>query len=361
MRRAIAEAARARGRTRPNPWVGCVLVHDKKIIAVGRTQKAGGAHAEVDALRRAGERARGATAYVTLEPCNHVGRTGRCTDALIAAGVSRVVFGARDPNPRVTGGGAARLRRAGIAVEGGVLDEEIRAQLAPWLRWIASSRPRVTLKAAITLDGRLAAAGGDARWVSGPESRRVAHQLRAENDAILVGARTVALDDPELTTRLVRGPDPLRVILDGKLSISPRARAAPGALIATVADVRQDPVHAKKASALRKRGAEILALPGKKGRVDLRALLDELGRREIQSLLVEGGGEVHGQLLRAGLVDEVVLFIAPKLIGAGGVPLLADAGPRRMADAWRLERVTVARLGDDLVVRGFPAAPAKRR
>jgi len=355
MHQALRLAERARGRTRPNPPVGAVIVRAGKVLATGFTHPPGGAHAEADALAKLDGRARGATVYVTLEPCNHVGRTGPCAEALVRAGVERVVIGVRDPNPHVRGGGAARLRRAGVAVEVGACEDECREFLAGWLRWIETGRPLVTLKAAVTLDGRLAARSGDSRWVSGEASRLEAHRLRDRADAILVGARTVALDDPRLTTRLPRGGrDPVRVILDGKLSIGARAKVLGGALVATTRGASE-----AKAATLRARGAEIVRLAGKNGRVDLRALVDELGRRELQSLLVEGGGEVHGQLLAAGLVDRVALFIAPKLIGAGGVPLLATDGPSRMTDAWRLTRVSTRRLGDDILVCGDVAA--KRR
>jgi diaminohydroxyphosphoribosylaminopyrimidine deaminase/5-amino-6-(5-phosphoribosylamino)uracil reductase len=328
-----------------------VIVRGGRVVAGGRTQAAGRDHAEIDALRKLEMRAQGTTVYVTLEPCNHVGRTGKCTDALIAAGVARVVCGTRDPNPTVKGGGVARLRRAGIDVTIGVLEEDCRASIAPFITWVTTRRPRVTLKAAVTLDGRLAAHGGDSRWVTGEAARREAHRMRDRADAVLVGARTVALDDPLLTTRLPGGHDPQRVILDGRLSVAATARALPGALLVTTMEVGARPELAHN-------GTEIVQLPGTNGRVDLGALLDALGRRGITSLLVEGGGDVHGQLLAAGLVDEVAIFIAPKLIGAGGVPLVAVEGPARMAEAWGLERVSTRRLGDDILVTGDVA---KRR
>jgi diaminohydroxyphosphoribosylaminopyrimidine deaminase/5-amino-6-(5-phosphoribosylamino)uracil reductase len=344
MRQALRLAARGRGRTAPNPMVGCVIVKAGRVLATGWHRRAGSDHAEVAALRRLGMRAPGATVYVTLEPCNHVGRTGRCTEALIAAGVGRVVAGMRDPNP-IARGGVRRLRAAGIDVTVGVLEAECRALNAAWIHFTATGRPRVTLKAAVTLDGRLAARGGDSRWVTGERARREAHRMRDRADAVLVGARTVALDDPQLTTRLPRGRDPLRVILDGRLSVPEGARALPGALVVTTleAEVRDE---------LARRGAEILQLPGAGGRVEMHALLEALGRRGITSLLVEGGGEVHGQLLEAGLVDEVAIFIAPKLVGAGGVPLVAVPGPTSLAEAWRLEGISTRRLGDDILVTG---------
>jgi len=231
MRRALALAARAYGRTAPNPMVGCVLVKGGRVVGEGYHHKAGMAHAEVEALRNAGSRARGGTAYVTLEPCNHTGRTGPCSEALIAAGVARVVVAMADPNPRVAGGGAARLRKAGIPVEIGLCEAEARQLGAGFVKHVTTGRPLVTLKAALTLDGRLATASGDARWVTGEAARAEVHRMRDRADAILVGAGTVAADDPSLTTRLEgararRGRDPLRVILDGRLRTEPAAREA---------------------------------------------------------------------------------------------------------------------------------------
>jgi diaminohydroxyphosphoribosylaminopyrimidine deaminase/5-amino-6-(5-phosphoribosylamino)uracil reductase len=242
----------------------------------------------------------------------------------------------------------ARLRRAGLVVDEGVLAEECRDINRAYLKFVATHRPLVTLKAAITLDGKLAARSGDARWVSGEASRREAHRMRDENDAILVGANTVRQDDPQLTTRLPgqQTRDPLRVILDGNLSISPRAKALP-ALIMTTRDA-----PSKKRRALEETGAEVVSLRGKGGRVELGAVLDELGRRDICSLLVEGGGQVHGQFLQKGLVDRVALFIAPKLYGQDGVPLIAVDGARKMADAWQLDRLLARPLGDDILVVG---------
>ena len=357
MRRALALAARARGATAPNPMVGCVLVRGGRIVGEGYHHRAGLAHAEVEALSAAGARARGATAYVTLEPCNHHGRTGPCTEALIAAGVARVVAAMKDDNPGVKGGGAARLRRAGVGVELGLLEEEARAQNAGFLRWSRTGRPLVTLKAAVTLDGRMATAGGDARWVTGEAARREVHRMRHAATAILVGAGTVLADDPALTTRLPggrRGHQPLRVVLDGRLRIPAGAQVVgPGTLV--VCGQGASKAAEKRLSA---RGAAVLRLPDERGRVDPGLLLDELGRRGVLELLVEGGAAVHGALLGAGLVDRCAIFVAPRLLGSDGVPLFSGASPARMADALSLTGVTVRRLGDDVLIAGD--LPARR-
>ena len=343
MRRSLALAARGRGTTRPNPMVGCVLVRHGEIIAEGWHRRAGGDHAEVDALRTAGSAAHGATAYVTLEPCNHHGRTGPCTEALIAAGVSRVVFAMSDPNPHVTGRGRARLFEAGIEVEAGVLGLEALELNRAWDKWIRTGRPWVTLKGAVSLDGRIATSSGDSKWITGEAARKTAHRLRASHDAILVGAGTILADDPSLTVRGVRGGSPRRLILDGRLRISPSARAVPGALVFTTESSGHEPFVA--------RGAEVVTLPGQ-GRIEMGALLEAIGRHRLTSVLVEGGGQVHGALLRAGLVDEVHVFVAPIFIGGDGVPLLDGAGAATMAEVRRLESRTVKRLGDDVLISG---------
>lgn len=350
LRRALALARRGLGRTAPNPPVGCVLVRGATVVGEGFHRRAGLPHAEVEALTVAGRHARGATAYVTLEPCNHRGRTGPCTEALLGAGVARVVAAIADPNPRVAGGGGAWLRSRGVRVDIGGLADEAAELAGGFLRHVASGRPRVTLKAAVSLDGRLAASSGDSRWITGPAARREAHRLRDQSDAILVGAGTVRADDPALTTRLPggRGRDALVVILDGGLRISEEARVVrPGTLVATslVADEG-------KAARLRARGAEVVRLPGSGPRVDLGALLDELGRRAVLDLLVEGGGEVHGELLGGGFVDRVRIFVAPKLIGAAGRPLVALPGATTMAEAWSLRAPEVRRFGDDVLIGG---------
>ena len=356
MRRALELAERGRGSTRPNPVVGAVIVRGGRVLAEGYHHRAGEAHGEIDALAHVGGRAPGATIYVNLEPCCHTGRTGPCTRALIAAGVRRVVVGALDPNPRVDGRGVAQLRRAGIRVDVGCLEAECREANRGFFVWVSERRPLVTLKAAATLDGFIAAPGGAREWITGPEARRAAHRLRAAHDAILVGAGTVRSDDPQLTVRLP-GRDraskarPRRVVLDGRLSLRPRAQvlgAAAGAPPTLVIGARG--ADARRVRALARAGAEVVLLPpARGGRLPLSRVLAELGRRDIQSLLVEGGAHVHGALIDARLVDRVALFVAPKLLGAG-IPI-AQGGGVPVARALALEPPTVEALGDDLLIR----------
>jgi len=320
MRRAVAAAWRVRTATSPNPWVGCVLVTPGGEVCTGATAPPGGPHAEVAALAAAGARSRGATVYVTLEPCSHTGRTGPCADALLAAGVARVVVGVLDPDPNVSGRGAERLRAAGIPVDVGVAAGEVTAQLAPYLKHRTTGRPWVVLKLAATLDGRTAAPDGTSRWITGPEARADAHALRAESDAIVVGAGTVRADDPSLTVRHVEGRDPLRVVL---------GRAPAGAR-----------VH------------PCVELDG-----DLGAVLDDLGRRGVVQAMVEGGATTAAAFHRAGLVDRYVLYLAPALMGGdGGAGLFTGAGAPTMADLWRGRVVDVRRVGNDLRVDLAPVA-----
>lgn len=324
MRRAMQLAATVRGSTAPNPWVGCVIVPtvpsgDGATVFEGATAPPGGPHAEVTALAQAGEAARGATLYVTLEPCAHHGRTPPCTDAIIEAGVSRVVIGIEDPDERVAGRGIAALREAGIEVAEGVAADEVAEQLAPYVKHRRTGQPWVVLKMAASLDGRTAAPDGSSRWITGQDARRDVHRLRAGSDAVLVGAGTVRADDPALTVRLEDsapgdGEQPLRVVL-GRAPQDARVRPA-------------------------------LELEG-----DLRGVLDELGKRGVLQLLVEGGATVAHDFHAAGLVDRYVLYLAPALFGGDdGRPIFAGPGAGTIADVWRGRLVSVERLGEDLRV-----------
>ena len=319
MQRAIAAAAGARSRTSPNPWVGCVVETPQGDTFEGATEPPGGPHAEIVALRAAGTRAKGATLFSTLEPCSHHGRTPPCVDAIIAAGVARVVVGIEDPDPNVDGRGIAQLRAAGIEVTSGVCADEVRAQLAPYLKHRLTGRPYVVLKLAGTLDGRTAAPDGTSQWITGEPARRDAHRLRAESDAVIVGAGTVRADDPTLTVRHVEGRDPLRVVLG------------------------HAPEHARVHPALELQG-------------DLDGVLDELGRQGVVQAMVEGGATVAAAFHRAGLVDRYVLYLAPALFGGDdGRPLFAGPGAPSIDDVWRGRLVSVDRLGDDLRLELEPA------
>ncbi len=314
MRRAVELAAGVRTTTSPNPWVGAVVVTADGSAVEGATQPPGGPHAEVVALRGAGERAAGATLYTTLEPCCRAGRTPPCVDAVLAAGVARVVVGIADPDPLVSGSGIDHLRRAGVVVDVGVGADTVRAQLAPYLKHRRTGRPWVVLKLASTLDGRTAAPDGSSRWITGDAARADAHRLRAESDAVIVGAETVRADDPALTVRDADGADPLRVVLG----------RAPE-------DARIHPA---------------LELDG-----DLGDVLDELGRRGVVQAMVEGGANVAGAFHRAGLVDRYVLYLAPALMGGDdGRPLLAGPGAPTIDGVWRGRITDVQRVGDDLRV-----------
>lgn len=365
MERACAEAERGRSFTSPNPLVGAVVVDESgpepRILSVGHHARVGADHGEVAALRPLGGQAPGATIYVTLEPCNHVGRTGNCCEALLRAGVRRVVVGALDPNPHVAGHGVERLRAAGLQVDVGVGEALCQRQNRGYLRWIVSGRPFVTLKAAVSLDGRLAPEpGAGPLWLTGEAARRRAHELRGEHDAILVGAGTVLADDPQLTVRLPAWEDgaaprrqPLRVVLDGALRCPPGARLlGERALILTSeAALAAQP---ERAAALRATRATVLALPPSAGAarptdLDLATALRELGRREVLSVLCEGGAEVHGALLREGLADEAAIFIAPLFLGDAGVPL---GRFRPGAAAPRLESARSEALGSDVLITG---------
>ena len=342
MDRALALAAGVRRSTSPNPWVGCVIEPaDRGVSFEGATQPPGGPHAEIVALAAAADAAAagahvahayadaathtagahaagahlaGATLYTTLEPCSHHGRTPPCTDAIVAAGIARGVVGIEDPDPHVAGAGVAALRAAGITVDIGIRSDEVRAQLAPYLTHRTTGRPYVVLKLAATLDGRTAAADGSSRWITGTEARADAHRLRAESDAVLVGAGTVRADDPSLTVRHGPGRDPLRIVL---------GHAPPGAKVHPALEL--------------------------KGPLD--DILDQLGQRGVLQVLVEGGATVAGELHRAGLVDRYVVYLAPALAGGDdGRPLLAGPGAPTIDDLWRGRIVSVTHLGPDLRV-----------
>lgn len=376
MREALALAERGRGRVRPNPAVGAILVKRGRVVGRGWHRRLGGAHAEVEALRDAGSNARGATMYVTLEPCSHQGRTGPCVAAIVEAGVTRVVAAMRDPYPEVDGRGFRGLRRAGITVENGVLEADARDANAGYLSVHERGRPRVALKLAASLDGRIAPARGTSRWITGPEARRAAHHLRARHDVVLIGANTLRRDDPELTVRDAPLPagalQPLRVVVSGDLLLPPRARLfapalAPGTVVATVAPElvprARRTAFERRAAALARHGVAVWFLPqaaGKEGGVDLEVLLARLAQEHRHDVLVEGGATLGARLAGAGLVDEMWLFVAPLLLGGAAPAWRFGDAPSRLADAWRLEDAIVVALGGDWVVHGRPVRAVKR-
>jgi diaminohydroxyphosphoribosylaminopyrimidine deaminase / 5-amino-6-(5-phosphoribosylamino)uracil reductase len=350
MRTALALARRGLGRVWPNPAVGCVIVTNGRIVGRGWTQPGGRPHGETEALARAGAAAAGGTAYVTLEPCCHWGRTAPCADALIAAGVRQVVAAIEDPDPRVAGGGLARLREAGLTVEVGLYEAEAAEINAGFFQRVRLGRPLVTLKLATSLDGRIATASGESRWVTGPPSRERVHLLRATHDAVLVGTGTMLTDDPQLTCRLpgLASRSPVRVALDRHVRLPLTARLAADAQqvptwLVTLPDA--DPARAK---ALRAVGVElVVADPGPEGQIDLGSALQALGRRGLTRVLVEGGGRTAAALLRAGLVDRLIWLHAPLLLGNDGVPGVAELRLGALAEAPGFERVSCETIGAD--------------
>jgi diaminohydroxyphosphoribosylaminopyrimidine deaminase/5-amino-6-(5-phosphoribosylamino)uracil reductase len=367
---ALELAARGRGFTSPNPMVGAVVVKEGRIVGRGYHQRVGGAHAEVNALDAAGDAAKGATLYVTLEPCNHTGRTPPCTKRVVAAGVRRVVVAMLDPNPDVTGGGCRLLKANGLEVVTGVCEAEARALNEVFVKYVRTKRPFVLLKCALTLDGQLATRTGDSRWVTGPEARGAVHELRHHLDAIMVGRRTISTDDPSLTTRRVLGEgrdttagrdtaagrDPVRVVLDSRLSMDPDARVLQQASQAPTYLIHGPTVDAGRRATLKDRGARLIEVPHGDGGLDLHAAMAALGAVGITSVLLEGGGRLIASALRAKVVDKVNLFYAPKLLGGNdGVPMCVGAGVDKMADALTLDRVRVASFGPDVMIEGYLA------
>jgi diaminohydroxyphosphoribosylaminopyrimidine deaminase / 5-amino-6-(5-phosphoribosylamino)uracil reductase len=361
--RALALARTALGRVSPNPAVGAVIVKDGRIIGEGYTQPPGGAHAEIVALKQAGAAAQGATVYVTLEPCCYHGRTPPCSRALIEAGVAAVHVAYVDPNPLVSGKGLEELHHAGVEVVLGEHEAEANEVVEGFAKWIGTRRPFVTAKYAMTIDGRIATWSGDSRWVSGEESRLYVHRLRDDVDAIMVGVGTVITDDPLLTARLSpednprppMGRQPLRLIIDsqGQIPLTAKVLQAdlPGRTIVVTTEVMAE----SKRQAVAAKGSEVLVMPSHGDEVDLLCLLGVLGEREITSLLVEGGSRLLGAFFDQQLIDKALVFIAPKIVGGReALGPVGGQGQEKMVCAVNLERVSVDRLGADLLVEGYP-------
>lgn len=352
MRRALELAERGRGLTSPNPMVGAVIVCDGAIVAEGFHRRAGEGHAEVEALAVAGARARDATLYVTLEPCAHFGRTPPCAPRVAAAGVRRVVVAGIDPDPRVAGQGLVLLRQAGVEVTLGVLEREAERQNRAFLTSVRLGRPHVTLKAAMTLDGKIADRQGASQWITGEAARSEAHRLRSEVDAILVGVGTVLADDPALTVR--REPpwprEPYRIVLDSGARTPADARIVRGPTPGRTLVMVGDEAPSGRIGGLERVGVTVIRAPYRAGRLDLEAVLTELHRREVRALLVEGGAEVHGAFLEAGLVDRVAMFVAPALLGGREARSAIGGRGRSLRECLPLAELSVRAIGVDLLV-----------
>ena len=353
MRRALVLAGRRLGQTTPNPSVGCVLVRGGKVVGEGATGVGGRPHAEAVAIGRAGRRARGATAYVSLEPCAHTGKTPPCAKTLVEAGVARVVVGCLDPYPPVRGRGVAILRRAGIAVETGMLEAECRRMNEGFIARVTRRRPFGILKLAMSLDGKIAAASGDSQWISSEESRAIVHRWRGECDAVVVGAGTAIADNPRLTCRTPGGRDPVRVVVDAALRVSPHAlmfteRSDAGAILVTTA---RNLARARKRYANEQ--VEVIACRDSRGRIDLRAMMAEFGRRGWCKVLFEGGAHLAASALESGIIDRLALFVAPKVVGAG-ISAIEGMDTRRIRDSLRVADLSIRRVGPDLLLEGRP-------
>ena len=357
MREALRQARKGMGQTSPNPTVGAVIVRNGKVLSTGYHREAGLPHAEVEALNKLGAKATGDTLYVTLEPCNHYGRTPPCTEAIVSSGIKRVVVGMKDPNPGVSGGGCEFLRDNGIQVKAGVLETECRQTNEAFLKFVTSRRPFVIVKSALTLDGWTATATGHSQWITNDKSRQFVHRLRDQVDGVMVGVRTVLADDPLLTVRLRRGRgrNPLRIVVDTHLRTPVNARilhqdSSSNTLIAVSADV-----PAEERRRFRREGVSILTCPTRGEMIDLGALMDILGTMSVTSLLVEGGASIIGSMLRERLIDKFFIFNSNKILGGDdGIPMAAGPGPKRIDQCLALKDIQTRRFGNDIMIVGYP-------
>jgi diaminohydroxyphosphoribosylaminopyrimidine deaminase/5-amino-6-(5-phosphoribosylamino)uracil reductase len=356
MKIALELAARGKGYTSPNPMVGAVVVKDGQIVGKGWHEKVGGPHAEVNAIDDAGEQTAGSTIYVTLEPCNHQGRTPPCTGKILSAGIKHVVMAMKDPNPDVSGGGADFLIQNGVTVKSGVLEADAQRLNECFIKYISTKRPFVTLKSAATLDGRIAARTGDSKWVTGEASRKYVHALRHEMDAIMVGVNTVKADNPSLTTRLddKKGVDPIRIVLDSKLSIPENSKLLQIPSGSDTLIITGNSEVSSRRLAIEKAGVKVIDAALKNGRIDLGALMIQLGEMGITSLLIEGGAQVAASALQARIVDKINFFYAPKILGGDdGFPMCSGTGPELMADSIPVRNMTVRQFDNDIMVEGY--------
>ena len=352
-RMAVRLALRGAGRTSPNPLVGAVLVRNGRVLATGYHRRAGADHAEIIALKRAGKRARGATLYINLEPCDHQGRTPPCTLALIDSGIRRVVAGMVDPNPLVSGKGIRRLRRAGVQVDVGLLEAECHQLNEAFIKYITRRIPFVVLKLAASLDGKIATSRGDSRWITGVAARHYVHRLRNQVDAVLVGIGTVLADDPELTCRVRGGRNPLRIVLDRHLRIPLTARLLRQADAEKTIVVTGPRAPGKKIKALEDLGARVWRVPLVRSGLSFSLLLKRLGRLGLLSVMIEGGGTTAGRALQENVVDKVLFFYAPKILGGDGRDMIGALGIKQVSRCRRIRDVEVKRFGPDLLISGY--------
>jgi diaminohydroxyphosphoribosylaminopyrimidine deaminase / 5-amino-6-(5-phosphoribosylamino)uracil reductase len=356
MRRALELAGKAAGRTSPNPMVGAVIVKNSRVIAEGYHKKVGRPHGEIEALRKAGKRARGAQMFVNLEPCCHQGRTPPCTDAIIESGIKEVFVGMRDPNPVVAGKGIRQLKRAGVAVHSGLLKSECLRFNEVFVKYIQTGVPFVILKSALSLDGKIATSTGESQWITGPEARERVHRMRDQVDAILVGAGTVLKDNPRLTTRLKKGKghNPARVILDARAEIPLKARVFQHANRDRIIYVTTSQASALRVNRLKDRGVDIQVIPERNAHISLIKLLKLLGQMEITSVLLEGGSGINASALKEGIVDKAVLFLAPMIIGGESAPgVVGGPGTKDLKQALPIKNMTVTPVGADWMVEGY--------
>jgi diaminohydroxyphosphoribosylaminopyrimidine deaminase/5-amino-6-(5-phosphoribosylamino)uracil reductase len=356
MQMALDLALKGEGFTSPNPMVGAVVVKDNKVVGSGYHEFVGGPHAEVNAIDEAGEFVNGATLYVTLEPCNHTGRTPPCTRKILEAGIRRVVVAMRDPNKEVVGDGAEFLKQQGIPVTIGVCEEQAKKQNEAFTKYVSTGRPFVIAKCASTLDGRIATRTGDSKWVTGEPARQFVHRLRHAVDAIMVGVNTVRMDNPSLTTRLAggEGQDPVRIILDTQLSTPPDARVLQQVSTSETILVAGQAVGKDKITALEKTGARVIESPLKNDLIDLATLMDQLGAMQISALLIEGGSRVLASAFGANIVDKLFFFYAPKILGGDdGVPICSGPGAEVMSQCIAVDNIAVHRFGDDVLIEGY--------
>jgi diaminohydroxyphosphoribosylaminopyrimidine deaminase/5-amino-6-(5-phosphoribosylamino)uracil reductase len=357
MRKALSLAKKGKGFTTPNPCVGAVVVKDDQIVGRGWHKAAGLAHAEVEAIDDAQGNTHGATIYVTLEPCNHFGETPPCTHKIINAGIIRVVVGCMDPNPYVSGGGIQYLKENNIHVETGILEKEAQNLIEDFIWYTRNQKtPFVILKCAATLDGQIATSRGDSQWITNEKSRALVHKLRHEVDAILIGSGTLHADNPSLTSRIkdFKTKDPIRIILDSKLSIDESAKMICQESNAATIIVTGPGAPVKKKQALGEKGVQVLEVPMKNGTLDLDQLMIRLGKMSILSLLIEGGSKVSASALKEGIVNKVLFFLAPKLMGGSdGIPVFKGKGPEKIKDAFELKHVGVEMFDNDLLIKGY--------